>query len=161
MVEWDYQKTERGVPHMLASRRGCLGYSKVYCDVRKRRFLARNKSRHITHYIFHIQYTKSEISIDLLYIRPHFVCWHRLNHFPTLVCIFPTSTFDLCLGNSKFVDIRQPFWRHYGLQTLKSFNFDAVLLARLAWHGMVEAVEQHQRFIEAVWKKNTSVSIEN
>ena len=64
------KKTERGVPHMLAPRRGCLDYSKVYCDVRKRWFLAWNQNRH---YILHIQYTNSEISIRLLYIRPHFI----------------------------------------------------------------------------------------
>ena len=34
MVKRDYKKRpEREVPHMLAPRRGCLGYSKVYCDV--------------------------------------------------------------------------------------------------------------------------------
>ena len=36
MVEWDYKKEkkkERGVPHMLAPRRRCLDYSKVYYDV--------------------------------------------------------------------------------------------------------------------------------
>ena len=42
---------------MLAPRSGCLSYSKVYCDVRKRWFQAWNQNRHITCYIFHIQYT--------------------------------------------------------------------------------------------------------
>ena len=46
---------------MLAPRRGCLGYSKVYCNIRKKIY---------TYYIFHIQYTNSKISIGLLYIRP-------------------------------------------------------------------------------------------
>ena len=76
---------------MLAPRRGCLDYSKVYCDVRKRWFLAWNQNRHITYYILHIQYTNSEISIDLLYIRPHFVWWQRLNHCAALVRNLPTS----------------------------------------------------------------------
>ena len=58
---------------MLAPRRGCLGYSKVYCDVRKGWFLAWNPKRHITYYILHITYTNSKISIGILYIRPHFV----------------------------------------------------------------------------------------
>ena len=58
---------------MLAPRRSCLGYSKVYCDVRKIVFLAWNQNRHITYYIFHTHYTNSEISIGLLYILPHFV----------------------------------------------------------------------------------------
>ena len=76
---------------MLAPRRGCLSYSKVYCDVRKRWFQAWNQNRHITYYIFHIQYTNSEISIGLLYIRPHFVWWHRLNHCAALVGNLPPS----------------------------------------------------------------------
>ena len=58
---------------MLAPRRGCFDYSKVYCDVRKRWFLAWKQNRYITYYIFHIQNTNSEISIGHLYIRPHFV----------------------------------------------------------------------------------------
>ena len=32
---------------MIAARRGCVGYSKVYCDVRKRWFLAWNQNRDI------------------------------------------------------------------------------------------------------------------
>ena len=76
---------------MLAPRRGCLGYSKVYCDVRKRWFLAWNQNRHINYYIFYINYTNSEISIGLLYIRPHFVWWDRLNHYAALVRNLPTS----------------------------------------------------------------------
>ena len=51
---------------MLAPRMRCLGYSKVYCDVKKRWFLAWNLNRHITYYILHIPYTSCEISIDLL-----------------------------------------------------------------------------------------------
>ena len=58
---------------MLARRRGCLGYSKVYFDVRKRWFLAWNQNRHIRYYIFHYKNANSEISIDLLYIRPHLI----------------------------------------------------------------------------------------
>ena len=77
---------------MLASWRDCLGYSNVYCDVRKRWFLAWNQNRHITYYIFHIQYTNSEISIGILYIRPHFVWLHQLNHCAALVCNLPTSS---------------------------------------------------------------------
>ena len=64
------KKTDRGVPHRLAPRRSYLDYLKVYCDVRKRWFLAWNQKRYIAYCIFHIQYTNSEISIDLLYIPP-------------------------------------------------------------------------------------------
>ena len=67
------KKTEREVSHMLAPREGFLGYSKVYCDVRKRWFLAWNQNIQITYYIFHIQYTNSKIIIGLVYIRSHFV----------------------------------------------------------------------------------------
>ena len=58
---------------MLAPRRGCLGYSKVCSDVRNRWFQAWNQNKHITYYMFHSQYTNSEISMGLLYIRPQFV----------------------------------------------------------------------------------------
>ena len=72
MVERDYKKAERGVPHMLAPRRHCLGYTKVYFSVRKTGLLAWNQNRHITCSIFHIPDTNSEISIGLFYIRPYF-----------------------------------------------------------------------------------------
>ena len=58
---------------MLATSRGCLDYSKVYCNVRKIWFLAWNQNKHIRYYILYIQYNNSEISIGLLYIHPHFV----------------------------------------------------------------------------------------
>ena len=58
---------------MLGPRRGCLGDSKVYCDVRTIWLLAQNQNSHITYYIFRIQYTNSEISVDLLHFHPHFV----------------------------------------------------------------------------------------
>ena len=64
------KRTERGLSHMLAPRRGCLGYSKVYYDVRKRWLLAWKENRHITYDIFHIENTNSEIRIGHLYIRP-------------------------------------------------------------------------------------------
>ena len=70
---------------MLPPRRGYPVYSKVYFDVRKIWSLAWNQRRHITYYIFHIKSTKSEISIGPLYIRCHFVWWHRLNHCAALV----------------------------------------------------------------------------
>ena len=63
MVEQDYKnKTDRGVPRMLALRRRFLGYSKVYCDVRKGWFLAWNPKRHITYYILHILIPKSVLA---------------------------------------------------------------------------------------------------
>ena len=58
---------------MIATRRRCLGYSKVYCGVKKSWLMPWNQNRHIMHYILHIPYTNSEIKIGLLYIRPHFV----------------------------------------------------------------------------------------
>ena len=135
------KNSERGVPDMLAPRRGCLDYSKVYCDVRKRWFLAWNQNRHITYYIFSILIPKSvyvfftfaPISFDdsdLIIARlsfvicrlpfwsvPRYVCWHSIL-------------------------IRQPFWRHYGSRIsraagFRSFPFPGclVLLTCLAWHG--------------------------
>ena len=129
---------------MLTPWRGCLGYSKVYCDVRKRWFLAWNQNRHIMHYIFHIQYTNSKISIGLLYIRPHFVWWHLLNHCTALV--HNLSTFILVRASVSLLTFhlltRQPFWRQYSLQISRAgdsrtFPFPRclVLLTSLAWRG--------------------------
>ena len=54
---------------MLAPRTRCLAYSKV---VMSEKVVAGMESKQ-TYYILHITYTNSEISIGLLYIRPHFV----------------------------------------------------------------------------------------
>ena len=115
---------KRSATYMLAPRRGCLGYSKVYCDVRKRWFLAWNQNRHITYYIFHIQYTNSEISIGLLYIRPYSVWWHRLNHCAALVRNLPTSilvraSVSLLTFHTHMSTILVPLW----FTNLKSCRF--------------------------------------
>ena len=52
------------MPHVLASSRRCLDYSKVYSDVRERLLLAWNQ---IKNYILHILYTNSKFNIDLSY----------------------------------------------------------------------------------------------
>ena len=113
---------------MLAPRRGCLDYSNVYCDVRKRCFLTWNQNRHITYYILHIQYTNSEISIcltfaptsfdesDLISARLQFViCRLPFWSVPRYVC--PYS-----------IRIRQPFSRHYALRISRAADF------RLKWY---------------------------
>ena len=147
---------------MLVPRRVCLDYSKVYCDVRKRWFLAWNQNRHITYYIFHIQYTNSKISIGLLYIRPHFVWWHRRNHCTALVRNLPTSilvraSVSLLTFHTHTSTILSPLWFTRAADS-RTFPFPRclVLLTEVCWlvlHGMVEAVEQHRRFSVAVSKK--------
>ena len=133
---------------MLAPRRGCLGYSKVYCDVRKRWFLAWNQNRHITYYVFHIQYTNSEISIGLLYICPHFVWWHRLNHCAALVCNSPTSILvraSVSLLTFHTSTILVPLW---------FTNFGCCRFQNLPISTQAnETGEQHRTFSVAVWKK--------
>ena len=52
------------MPHVLASSRRCLDYSKVYSDVRERLLLAWNQ---IKNYILHILYTNSKFNTDLPY----------------------------------------------------------------------------------------------
>ena len=107
---------KRSATYMLAPRTICLGYSKVYCDFRKRWFLAWNKNRHITYYIFHIQYTNSQISIGLLYIRLHFVWWHRLNDCAALVCNLPTSILvraSVCFLTFYISTILAPLWLNF------------------------------------------------
>ena len=124
---------------MLAPRRGCLGYSKFYCDVRKRWFLAWNQKRHIIYDIFHIQYTNSKISIGFPYFCLYFVWWHRLNHCAALVRNLPTSILVRALVCNS---IRQPFWHHSGLRIWsnadsRTFLFPCclTLLTCLARHG--------------------------
>ena len=127
---------------------GCLGYSNVYCDIRKRWFLAWNQNRHITHYIFHSQYTNSEISIGVLYIRPHFVWWHRLNHCKALVHNLPTSILvraSVSLLTFHTSPILAPLW-FTNFECCRFQNFSISTLSN-------EAVEQHRRFSVAVWKK--------
>ena len=126
----------------------CLGYSNVYCDIRKRWFLAWNQNRHITHYIFHSQYTNSEISIGVLYIRPHFVWWHRLNHCKALVRNLPTSILvraSVSLLTFHTSPILAPLW-FTNFECCRFQNFSISTLSN-------EAVEQHRRFSVAVWKK--------
>ena len=43
---------KKGVLHMLAPRRRCLYYSKVYSDVTERLLLAWNQNKQITYYIY-------------------------------------------------------------------------------------------------------------
>ena len=116
---------------MLPPRRGCLGYSKVYCDVRKRWFLAWNQSRHITYYIFHIQYTNSKISVGLPYIRPHFVRWHRLIIARLLVRNLVTSSLvraSVSLLTFQTATILAPLWFTY-----YQINRDLPIKWRLRW----------------------------
>ena len=61
LMKWlsEYIKKEIGVPHMLAPRRRCVDYSKVYHDITGRCLLAWNQNKHITYYIFHKLIPKS------------------------------------------------------------------------------------------------------
>ena len=141
---------------MLAPRRRCLGYSKIYCDVRKRWLLTWKQHRHFTCYIFHIPCTNSEISIAFLYIRRYFVWWHPLNHCTTLVRNLPTSilvrasvsllTFhtSTILAALWFTNFERCRFQNLSISTLSCW---------LVLHGMVEAVKQYQRFSVAFWKK--------
>ena len=168
MVKWYHEKKpERGMPHMPAPGRGCLDYSKVYYNVRKIWFLAWNQNRHISYYIFHIQYTNSEISIDLLDIHPR---WHRLNHCAPLVRNLPSSILVRAsvslLTFHTSIRIRQPFCRHYGLWISRAADSETfpfphclVLLTCLALHG--QSCRTTSKVLSSSLKKMTSVSINN
>ena len=98
---------------MLVPRRGYLGYSKVYCDVRKRWFLAWNQNRHITYYIFHIQYTNSEISVGLLLHSPPLRLITPINHCAALVRNLSTSILvyaSISLLTFQMATILAPLW---------------------------------------------------
>ena len=147
MFEWDYEKKQKKECH-IAPKGCCLGYSKVYCDVRKRWLLAWNQNRHITYSIFHIPYTNSEISIGLLCIYLHFVWWHRLNYCMTLVRNLPTSVLARAsvsiLAPLCFMNFERCRFQNLSISTLSCW---------LVLHDMAEAVKQHRRFSVAVWKE--------
>ena len=48
---------------MLAPRRRCLDYSKVYSDVTESWLLARNQNKQIIHYVFSILIPKSALIV--------------------------------------------------------------------------------------------------
>ena len=131
---------------MLAPRRGCLGYSKVYCDVRKRWLLTWNQNRHITYYIFHIKYTNSEISIGLLYIRPPLRLMTPTLSLRGLSPLFSDFHFGPCL--CKFLDI--PYVKHLG--DVMVYEFRAELQSRFQKENLSistlssKAFEQHRSF---------------
>ena len=57
LVKWlseFIKRKEKGVLHMLARRRCCLDYSKVYSDVTEIWLLAWNKNKQVTYYVFYI-----------------------------------------------------------------------------------------------------------
>ena len=141
------KKIERGVPHMLAFRRRCLRYSKVYCDVRKSLLLAWNQNRHIMYYKFYIPYTNSKISIGLLYILPHFIWWHRLNHCASLV----RNLVTLILVRS-LVKRNIPYVNHFG--TIMVYELQAPQIPE-PFH--FHPGKQHQKFLVEVWKKDVSI----
>ena len=147
------KKTVRGVPHMLAPRRDCFGYSEVYCNFRKRWFLAWNQNMHILYNIFHIQYTHPKISIGLLYIRPHFVWWHRLGH--SVICrppILVRTSVSLLTFHTSYILV--PLW-FTNVADSRIFPFPRCVLSCMACsYGIVEAVEHHRRFSGGVWKKD-------
>ena len=80
---------KRSATYMLGPRLSWLFKSLLWCQ--KKLVPGIESNRHNMYYIFHIQYTNSEISIGLFYIRPHFVWWHRLNHCAALVRNLPAS----------------------------------------------------------------------
>ena len=156
--------TETCVPHMVAPRRGCLDYSKVYCDVRKRCFLAWNQNRHITYYILHIQYTNSEIITGPFYIRPHFVWRERLNHCAALVrnlltsmlvralvCLlsFHTHTSTL-LAQSWFTNFEGCRFQNFSISMLSCLADSSCM----AWSKL-------SKVLSSSFKIKTSVSIKN
>ena len=124
------------VPNTLleiaAPRRPCLGYSKVYCDVRKRWLLASNQNRHITYSIFHILIPKSVLV------------------FFTLA---PTSFASISLLTFHMSTILAPLWlMNFERCRLQNLSI-STLSCWLVLLGMVGDGKQHRRFSVAVWKK--------
>ena len=139
---------------MLAPRRRCLDYSKVYCDVIEKWLLAWNKNKHIKYYIFHIIIPKSAL---------------LFHTFPSFRLLTPTSSLcgssmwlaDFHFGpcRSRFVDIPKVShfgtimgWRILNDTDSRYFTFPRCLADSSC---MVEAVQQHGRFSlkkKGIWK---------
>ena len=148
---------------MLAPSRGCLDYSKVYCDVRKRWFLAWNQNSHITYCISHIQYTNSKISTSLLDIRPHFVWWHQLNHCAALVRNLQTSilvraSVGLLIFHTHTSIILAPLW-FTNFESFRFQNLSVSTLSCLAWND--RSCRTTSIVLISSLKKRTSVSIKH
>ena len=100
---------KRSATYMLAPRLSWLFKSLLWCQKK----LEWNQNRHNMYYIFHIQYTNSEISIGLFYICPHFVWWHLLNHWAALVRNLQASILvhaSVSLLTFHVSTILGPFW---------------------------------------------------
>ena len=87
-----------------------------------------------TYYVLHIQYTNSEISIVLLYIRPYFVWWGRLNHCVALVRNLPTSILVRALVSLLTFDahtsiILDPLW----FTNFESCQFQSLSISMLSY----------------------------
>ena len=83
---------------IAAPRRRCLGYSKVYCDVRKGWLLAWNQNRHITYSIFHIPYTNSKSLLVFFTFAPTSFALVSLLTFHTSTILAPLwfTNFECC-----------------------------------------------------------------
>ena len=80
LIKWLSKiKREKGVPHMLAPRRRCLYYPKVYSDVTKTWFLELNQNEQITYYIF---YTLIPNSV-LIFITIAQICYQQISIIKT------------------------------------------------------------------------------
>ena len=150
---------------MLAPREGCLGNLKVYCVDKKRWFLVWNQNRHITYYIFHIQFTNYEIltftptsfdDTELIITRLYLACSKPtstlvrasvslliyVNHFITVIIqsVIQSDTAYFSTSDRSTLDfcsLTSPTCCNLPPKCppVKYENFQAVLLTRLAWHG--------------------------
>ena len=88
MIKWDYIKKEKGVPHMLALRRHCLDYSKVYSVVTKICLLAWDQNKKIAYYIFYILIPNSVLIFftiaHICYKQISIIRYYWLNKHPEL-----------------------------------------------------------------------------
>ena len=84
-----------------------------------------------TYYILHTRYSNSKIGIDLLYIRTHFVWWHRLHYRATLVCNLPTSILvNVWVRFMTFHTPIQFLWQH-DTTYLSSFDWSTLIFCSL------------------------------
>ena len=134
---------------MLAPRRRCLDYSKVYCDVTEKWLLAWNKNKHIKYYIFHTIIPKSALVF-------HTFASFRLMTLTSSLCGSSMWLADFNFGpcRGKFVVqksiILAPLWVDvfWTIQIPDILHLHAVLLTRLAWLKLSNNMEDSQKQFE-------------
>ena len=125
---------------MLAPRRRCLDYSKVYCDDTERWLLPWNQNKHITYYIFHMLILKSVLLFHTFAPTSFDDSNFIIARLQSVIFQLPFWSVSLSLLTFHKSVILAPLWVYVvrTIQILEPFHFYAILLGPscwLVWHS--------------------------